>query len=215
MKEIEEDKEIEVAYIPAPKFDLFDKFREFIPWVSLDGFTTGGDGTPTIEVRAATLLVQTDANENDEAYVRNTTQWYKILEAGKKITLEFILVLLSFDTDQNIWLRLNKSAALSETDDHFGWKIIGADLYASNADGTTQEITDTGVDLSTGSQRTRLKAVLNPGVDCKFYVNDVLKVTHTENLPGYESLELKVHAKTLTTMARNIEIGRVLLEKEN
>lgn len=200
---------------PAGGFDIFDKFREFIPWVSLDGFATGGVGTPTIQVRVATVLVQTDMNENDEAYVRTTTQYYKINESGKKVTVEFILVSLPFGTEQNIWLRLNKSGVLSETDDHFGWKIIGTDLYASNADGTTQKITDTTVNLSTGSQRTRLKIVLNPGTDCKFYVNDELKVTHTENLPDYENLELKVHVKTLTAMARAIEVGRVLMEKEN
>lgn len=196
---------------------VFDKFREFIPWVSPDGFTAVADTGGGVTFQTARVILDTGPTTDYDAQVRTLEQWVCLLDAGKLIIVEFIIINLTTITDQNIWLRLSQGVAdpPSETIDHFGWKIIGADLYASNADGTTQNITDTTVNLSTGHQRTRLKAVLNPGTDCKFYVNDVLKVTHTENLPDALEYYLHAHIRTLADAAIRLGLGRVLIEKEH
>lgn len=200
------------------KFDIFDKFREFIPWTSPDGFTRGGDSGYGVDFCGAFVDMYTGSTVDYDVYLWSGV-WTNLLEAGKLITVEFIIYYLYATTDQNIWLRLGRTVGdpPSETSDHFGWKIIGADLYASNADGTAQAITDTAVDLVGNDQRTRLKIVLNPGTDCKFYVNDVLKVTHSINLPRtlYPSYQLDCHARTLTTLVKGMQLGRLLIEREN
>jgi hypothetical protein len=55
-------------------------------------------------------------------------------------------------------------------------------LYAQNADG----VTATSTDISSGLTLTNwnvYEIIFTPGVDAKFYVNGVLKATHTTNLP--------------------------------
>ena len=197
-------------------FDIFDKFREFISWGSLDGFDTGGDTDFIAEPQGSYLLLGHNQAGAD-AWVKSKALWVNILDAGKLVTVEFPLYCLTAPANQNIWLRFAGGCEdpPTETVDHFGWKIIEGDLYASNADGTTQTITDTTVDLAAGNQRTRLKIVLNPGTDCKFYVNDVLKVTHDTNLPALASYQLHIHIRTLAPQPRSIELGRGLIEKEN
>jgi len=197
--------------------DFFDRFREFIPWVSLDGFTVGGDTGYNVNAFSPSAVVYTGATTDYDAYLHTQEWWRKLLDAGKVIIFEFPLQFLNGNTLHNIWIRLSYSVAdpPSETAHHFGWKIINAALYASNADGTTQTITDTGVTLPSAEQRTRLKIVFTPGTDCKFYVNDILKATHTTNLPTNLHYKFHVHTRTLTDATRGVLIGRILIEKEN
>jgi len=197
--------------------DFFDKFREFIPWVSVDGFTVGGDTGYDVAGGGGLLVMATGTTSDYDTYCHSVHSWRHLLDAGKVITIELPIYFLYSVVNLNIWQRFAASMAdpPSETVDHFGWKIIGADLYASNADGATQTITDTTVDLTTGSQRTRLKMVLNPGTDCKFYVNDVLKVTHTTNLPDATLYYLHIHLRTLEAVVKRLYSGRVLIEKEH
>jgi hypothetical protein len=196
--------------------DAFGKFREFIPWVCLDTFVYGGDTGYAITPALPILVMSTGATANYDAFLYTSEKWYSLLDTGKKITVEFIINRLSSVAAQNIWLRLESTFfdPPSETVDHFGFKIINGDLYASNANGTTQTITDTTVDLASGYQRTRLKIVLNPGTDCKFYVNNVLKVTHITNLPNSINYLLHLQIRTTEAVSKEIDLGRVLIEKE-
>ena len=202
--------------IKVAAFDIFDKFRDFIPWVSLDAFEVGGDVGYVVNIYGDRLVVQQGGTADYDAWIKSAAKWYSVFEAGTKTTIEFFLLALLDISAQNIWIRFafTDSDPPSETDEHFGWKIIGADLYASNADGTTQKITDTGVNLVAGDQRTRLRVVVNPGVDIKFYVNDVLKVTHTENLPDEPRLYFHTHVRVTTADYRAVHLGRILVEKE-
>lgn len=93
-------------------------------------------------------------------------------------------------TNQNAFCGV-ETGALSSTDipndatsvvDHFGFFVDDADLYASNADGATQTRTLlTGVTLSA---KNVYYIDFTSGSSVKFYVNDVLKATHTTNLPN-------------------------------
>ena len=202
--------------IDVPSFDIFDKFREFVSWNSIDGLTSGGDSGYSCTPGVAGLRLATAAVTDYDAWAYNYWFWYGLCEAGKLLTVEFQIIELMSLINQNIWLRLAEYAddPPSEICDHFGWKIIGADLYASNANGTTQTITDTGVNIPQYGQRTRLKIVWNPGVDLKFYVDDVLKVTHTTNLPIYGEYTFHAHIRTLQAGIKSIVVGRVLMERE-
>ena len=200
--------------IDVPSGDFFADFRDFVPWLSLDGFVIGGDTGYVLEPDVAHLIIQTGATADYDAYCYSRMQYWKIPENGKAVTVEFIIQYLKAVTDQNIWLRMAFATAdpPDELAQHFGWKIIGGDLYASNAS-TAQTITDTLVDLQAAEQRTRLKMVWVPGTDLKFYVDDVLKVTHTTNLPTILDFYLHFHVRTLIAAGRNIYLGRVLIEK--
>ncbi len=202
--------------IKVAAFDIFDKFRGFIPWVSLDTFDIGGDDGFVVNIYGDRLVVQQGGTIDYDAWIKSKSKWWGVLETGAKTTIEFFLFSLLGISAQNIWIRFAETAAdpPSETDEHFGWKIIGADLYASNADGTTQKITDTGVNVVAGDQRTRLRVVVDLGVDIKFYVNDVLKVTHTDNLPAETKLYFHTHVRVTTTDYRAVHLGRILVEKE-
>ena len=205
--------------IDAPSADFFDKFREFIPWVSLDGFTIGGDAGYVVNVGGSTLRLEPASAVDYDAFCYANTPWGAFLDSGKLIIFEFPIVFLRSVGLVTTWLRMSSGVAdpPSETAHHYGWKIINADLYASNANGTTQSITDTTVDLTAPATyfRTRLKIVFNPGTDCKFYVNDILKVTHTTNLPTVADYGFHVHIRAGEAAEKYIRIGRVLLEKEH
>lgn len=201
-------------------FDIFDKFREFIPWICLDGFLFDGTAGYIIEPRGTYLQLSTNNTTNSYARIRTQDPWYNLLATGKVVTVEFPIVYLYSNADQNIWLRMGTGTSTppSETASHFGWKIIDGDLYASNADGTTQKIADTTVNLTTGEQRTRLKMVFNPDVDCKFYVDDILKATHTINLPKiatYPHPLLYFYILTLADVSNEIYLGRGLIQRDN
>ncbi|GAI59522.1 unnamed protein product [marine sediment metagenome] len=161
-------------------------------------------------------MVEPSNQFNFNAWINSKTKWLKVLEPGTKTTIEIFLLSLDSNTAQNIWVRFADTTLdpPSETTKHFGWKIIDADLFASNADGITQKITDTGINLESGPQKTRLRAVVNPGIDIKFYVNDVLKVTHTVNLPDENHYYFHTQVRVTAPTFRTTYLGRILIEKE-
>lgn len=69
------------------------------------------------------------------------------------------------------------------TPNHYGFEIeeiAGViKVYATNADGVTQTRTEIGATHSIENA----VAIFNPGVDVKFYIDGVLKIIHTTNLP--------------------------------
>jgi hypothetical protein len=207
------------------QFSIFDKFRDFIIWSSLDGYVVGGDAGYAAEPYGAYVYLATaNGAPNDIAYLYSGYPpygWVNLIETGKVVTVEFLINWLDSIVNQHIYLCSFGNPfypPTSEAADHFGWKIIGADLYATNADDTAETITDTGVNLVTGYQRTRLKMVFDPGHNIKFYVNDVLKATHTTNLPGtagYTTYSLLFYIVTLNGISKGADLGRVLLEREN
>ena len=210
-----------ISDVHHSKFNILDKFREVIDWSSLDAYQTGGDTGHDNRADGSSVRLKTGVTSGYVARIASINFWQRFLDTGKAITIEFPIPEIQYnEADTYFWLRFAMSVSAegevpSETVDHFGWKMMGGDLYASNADGSTQKITDTGVHLDDGTQRTRLKVVLTPGTDCKFYVNDVLKVTHTENLPDYLHYYLHFVVQTKTSASRFIRVGRVLIEKEH
>lgn len=60
--------------------------------------------------------------------------------------------------------------------------LNGATMYAQNANGTTATSTDVSSGITFTNWNT-YEIVFNPGTDIKFYINGILKATHTTNLP--------------------------------
>lgn len=201
---------------PGAEFDIFDKYRHFVSWDTLDGFNVGGDAGFTVTAYGMSVRLFANGGVDADAYLRNVGSFSPLIAAGKKVSVEFVILYLSANTNQTTWLRLAGGFAdpPSETEHHFGFKIIGDDIWASNADGATGYLVDTGVNVSAGLQFTRLRAVLDPGTDCKFYVNGVLEWTATIRLPTDPNILLHCQIRQLSTLNRSINLGRVLIEKE-
>ena len=207
---------------PRVKMDIFDKFRDFIDWSSLDAYQPGGNDGHIINACGPVVQLRTGATIDYVARIGCLIYWQRLFDAGKLVTIEFVIEeIQGLVSDTHFWLRFASGISAetdppSEVQDHFGWKSVGGDLYASNADGLTQKITDTGVKLTAdGLERTRLKMIINPESYCKFYVNDVLKVTHTENLLNATFAYLHMVVQTKVAATRFIRVGRVLIEKEH
>lgn len=85
--------------------------------------------------------------------------------------------------DSLAWIGYFASTTPADTDRHIGWKIIDGQIWASNADGATQTITDTGISIAIANTAAQLLAIAST-TDIKFYVDGALKATHTTNLPA-------------------------------
>ena len=198
-------------------FDFFDKFREILCWVSKDGFTTTVDTGGSISADGHNLYFKTGNVSGNKAYLYAKCDIYRLVETGKVTTMEWVLYSLTVSVS-NLTVHLyqcqNVSAPPTETDDHFGFKIVNGDLYASNGDNTTQKITDTGVNISSGSQHTVLRVVVTQGTNVKFYVDGVLKVTHTDNLPAAGQYRLNAGMTTNEAANKYMRIGRVAYERD-
>ena len=111
-------------------------------------------------------------------------------DLGFTYSMQLVFVAYFADsTNQNAFCGM-ETGAFSSTDipddatsviDHFGIFVDDATIYASNADGTTQ--TKTAITGVTLAARNVYFIDFTTGSSVKFYVNDVLKATHTTNLP--------------------------------
>lgn len=192
------------------------RYLDWFCWTSIDGFVTTTDGAGVAEPHGTRLRLGADAVTGHKAYIRTDNRWGALMEADHKVSLEWMIHHLAADTNQTILLHVTLEATHppSETNKHAGFKIVNGDLYASNADGATQKITDTGVNLSAGYQFTCVRVDVDPGVNCKFYVNGTLKVTHTDNIPQYGDYYFNSGIVANADLVREICLGRFLLERE-
>lgn len=196
-------------------FDPFAQFLDLVHWGSLDAFTASGTGVATAQ--GPILLLQTASGlAGSQQYVYEIEQHIKLLETGKLVTVEWQVADmqpgLGGGGEFHFYMQESNSTPPT-TGNHFGFYTSGDTIYASNADGSTQKATSVGVNIAAGEQRTRLKAVVNPGTDVKFYVNDVLKVTHTQNLPSNGNYRVTVGVKTGNATQRDLYVNRVLIQK--
>jgi len=206
------------AYVDAAGagFDPFAQLLLYTAWPSLDGSSYGGSGAYVIQPQFPYLYLRTDNTSGDFAQLTSTPEWRNIVEAAKLLTVQFIITWLNYIDTQHLWLRLSRSDLTppDPTRKHFGWELIDARLYASNADGVNQTITDTLIDLIDDWQTTRLRLDFLPGSYIKYYVNATLVATHTTNLPSPEPFYLNIFLVTNSNNTREIRLGPLLIQKQ-
>lgn len=66
---------------------IFDKFREFIPWVSLDGFATEGDAGESVEIYGIMLTMITGATTDNDVFLQTNQALTPFVDAGQEIAL--------------------------------------------------------------------------------------------------------------------------------
>ena len=211
------DKATVKARLEAIEAGLIDPSKEYIDifnWCGTEGITeTHIDGSYTMKRQL--ILLQSGATRFNYTHIRFTDDFpTNFFESGKPFTIEIIILNINSITDQEIELFVGQMPTIDQT--HFGFSLQGDGIvYASNSIAGFEQRTTTGVTLSTGEQFTRLKAVFTVGTDIKFYVNDVLKVTHTSLLPaGTGGLFFNIYIGTDADADKTIELGRVLIKKE-
>jgi len=194
---------------------------EFLPpkvqevvWISKDGFIYGGSTGSLQDPKVDYIRLYCGNVTNRESYIWSKDKFQEFVQVGYSVSVELLIYNLVSVVNQNIWLRFSGSTSVppSETADHFGWKIIGQRIWASNANGSSQTISDTGFDVPSGENMTQLNMKLNVGANLEFYINGNSKVIHDTNLPVLDPY-LHLHIKTLEDVAKEIYIGRVLVEK--
>mgnify|MGYP005635588001 CR=1 FL=1 len=155
----------------------YDKLVIECIFESLDYWTQTKMGSAYIYPHLASVKIGTGATINSicdmsaEAYVEGEGMLFS--KAPQFMTV----VKFNTNSDQEAYLVANDYSLSS-----FGFKIVGATLYALHLKDSIEYTTDisSGVDIT---QYHRYKAIYYPGTKIEFYVDDVLKATHTENLP--------------------------------
>lgn len=194
------------------------KFEESIHWNSVDGYTIGGDSGYSVLPQGASLLLRTGSQNNRDAYIYSKDRWWSLVTIGKLISIEFLLYYIN-SSNANVltWLRMevNFTDPPNETATHFGWRITGKRISASNADGSNRTMTDTGIDVSYPSyDRLRLRMNFIPGEKIEYYINNILKATHTTNLPTISDPLLHFQIRTLEGALKEVLLGRVIIARE-
>jgi len=195
--------------------DFFDKYRDLVSWSSLDGYTTTTTGGSS-GVQGALLFLLTGATNGNSTTIIPTNTYQSIVQTGKVITVEWVIMYVSSVTSvvRRVYISQSNANPASDTVHHFGFKVTNGDIYSSSSDGSVEEANDTTSNLATGIQITRLKAVLTPGTDCKFYVDGVLKATHSTRLPQVGSYWNSIGLTTSENVAKDMYLGRFALERE-
>jgi hypothetical protein len=161
---------------------------------STTGFTIVEDGAGHVYRYSGRLhLVSSTTDEDAIIQPLSPDMGYFVPTAGKKFVFIWGVRGVSAATAFELWL-CEYSAVLGAppvvTTSHVGFFANATAIYATNAAGAAQTITTTGVAISDAVQFLNLKAVWTYGTDIKFYVNGVLKVTHTTNIPTLNTTHL-------------------------
>lgn len=205
----------EAQAVAASSFSLFDQFVDLVHWNSVDGFTVDSNGGGGAVAYDSYVNITAPGGAGIYTFIHGKVHYY-LLEAAKLLTVEWLVSNITDISDCVAYLYMAEDTATlpPTTDNHFGFRISGAVIEGSVADDTTETLSgNVGVSVPSGAQRLRLKAVLNPGTDCKFYVNGVLKATLTTNLPTASHLRLMCGVKTTNSEAKSLLLGRVLITK--
>lgn len=155
------------------------------------GFTLIEDaGAGSNVTPGGAILSLLSENTDVDALVRATSGilYAGNYTAGLVIRTSWFIILMSSVSNVEAWIAMHSTVGAAPpvaTDRHFGFFISGADIYATNADGTTQTINDTTVDLVAGRQIVMLTAEYTVGTSVKYYINGTLVNTHTTHLPDY------------------------------
>lgn len=195
---------------------MFSSYNEMISWDSKDGYNFGGNIGNIQDTKGTLLRLYVSNVTNYESWIY-TKDKYNIFEASKEVQIEVPVLWLSSQINQNIWLHFCTAVLnpVSDTAEHFGWKIAGKRLHTSCANGTNQTITDTSYDLKSWDNIIdRLRIVFVPTESIKYFVNDFLLSKHTTNLPTAASMYLHFNIKTLENAAKEIHIGRIQIGKQ-
>jgi hypothetical protein len=186
-----------------------DEVSLHVDWKTIDVWNFGGLGTGNW-IGLGSYELQTGA-VNDRykdiytligdfyLYLKGELLWTKLQAATALATSEIF-----FGAIAN-----TRALPIVWTEKHIGWKILNGQIWASNADGTTETATDTGVSIATQWDSAKLMILVTADNTVKFFVNDVLKATHTTNIPSGGNYNMEGYIKTTAAVDRRFRIYTV------
>jgi hypothetical protein len=161
----------------------------YVDWQTAEQWTESNTGSASQTLSLLGLLLQTGATSGSVAKRRtsgNLIPPHDYTPNAFSYSVHNNGIVQSAST---IWAAVFRNTdSPGDTAVHIGWKIINGRIYATNANGSNQTITDTG-DTTFASDAWRLKRlnhVCEATGSIKFYIGDNLVATHTTNLstPG-------------------------------
>lgn len=157
----------------------WDKVFRYVDWASLDSWDVSPAGKASIGVGQCTIIAN---NETSYILARPT---FDGLESAKNPYFQVRVGL--YNHPGTVYFGAGEVFPRNSYEG-FGFKIVNGTVYAwhSYLDGSSvlQEVT-TQIGTISGWNAANYKAIMDwSGGNIKFYVNDVLKATHSSNLPN-------------------------------
>lgn len=170
---VDEDGNVVVTSLRRRDYSWFTVFE------SVDGYFTTGSGTGTTTATSNGLALSTGATMGSRAELEKNTSSISTFTWDKKRRIK-VLMRISSISDVSGTIVTGKWSSISNPR-HFGFAISGSSLYGEAADGTTSS--QTLLQTIAAATTYELEAIINPGVSVEFYVDGILKGTHTTNIP--------------------------------
>ena len=165
---------------------IHDQYKYYHdPFQTMDKWTSGLVGSGYLDWQGVwNCHIYTGATINSESrlwtgllpnYPGVGGKWRLELQAATDLATSEVLAFLTQ------W-QIPKPPSL--TSKHLGWKVINKRIWASSADGTTEEATDTGIDYTAQWIVRKLYILWYAANEVRFYIDGILRATHTTHLPG-------------------------------
>jgi len=155
----------------------YDKILVETMWESLDNWTQYTYGSGVIHDYLGELYLRTGTTINSISDVHAEVFNEGYATRMNKNPRFMCVVTIDQITDQEIYL-----VAGSYPDCAFGFKIVNGTLYAVHIKAGSEYTTDISSGITLTDQH-RYKAIYTSGEKIEFYIDDVLKATHSSNLP--------------------------------
>lgn len=165
--------------VPITKLEDFSWERHSLSIESLDGWIKSASGV-AIAVGDLTLATGPVANTEELAYAQGGV----VAKWSKKIIAQYVFRLIS-TTNQIAYIVTGTVVEAFVKDQCIGFKIVNGILYASWKYYYSGSVYESNVEISgidfTDFHIYRVEFI--PGVSIKWYIDDVLKYTTTDELP--------------------------------
>jgi len=186
-------------------------FRDYIHFPCLDGFVTTIDGAGTIEACGNLLLMTTGNVTNNDVVISHNYNYH----IKPKTSVEHCIYLSQSITNVDAYLitchqKLTAPPVVADND-YWGFKISNGSIFAINCDDGSETSTDTGIDRAAATNYiTTMKTFIDYS-NIKFYVNGILKATHTTNIPSMGVAYPHLILRTKDDVAKIYRFGRIAI----
>ena len=173
----------------------------------MDWWTEHFTGSGSATYYAHTLILETGATVSSIAcnYL-SLTHYLDLSKATRRWRLAGSMQLRnSIYTNEHWWGFFTNPTAPTITENHFGWRILNAQLYASCGNGANGTQTDTGITYALDDEHYLV--IVTEAAAIKYYVDNVLKATITTNLPASGNLTVSCWIQTAGASNKGLGIS--------
>jgi len=195
--------EIDPTPLVMNKMVFMDDFN------TIDHLTSGDTGTGAVSWQSVLdYRLSTGTTSGSKAYAyTGACSYFSPMTVEHKWFVRASLRTSIANVTHYIWMAKDfTESSPSTTDKHVGWKVINGRLWATNADGSTETATDTGIDWALNSSKRLM--VVGDATSIYYYVDDVLKATHTTNIPSAWSYQAYFYITNSAAADKDIWIHR-------